>query len=162
MKLFRSFVLLVAPAVAFAGFALAAPQQNGKGKSPGKDKSAENAKAEHEKVASTIEKSAKLPKANYWRHAEAMRGAKMRKIAATPLVAAKGGGGKGGGGKAGLAAGTKSSLTIVGGEGLPQGFGSGFSWDRADNEVMLVMFINAADPLGVSIDGLVAGDTVQV
>src|SRR5262249_14724933 len=31
-----------------------------------------------------------------------------------------------------------------------------------DAEVLLVLFINAADPLGVSIDGLEAGDQVQV
>src|SRR5262249_58873066 len=34
--------------------------------------------------------------------------------------------------------------------------------DRQDNEVLLVLFINAADPMGVSIDGLVENDTIQV
>ena len=62
----------------------------------------------------------------------------------------------------GLAPGGRSSLTVVGGEGLPNGFGKGFSWDRAEDEALLVMFVNAADPLGVSIDGLQAGDQVQV
>src|SRR5436190_1436422 len=50
----------------------------------------------------------------------------------------------------------------VGGDDLPPGFGKGFVWDRADNEVLLVMFINAADPLGISIEGMQAGDQVQV
>src|SRR5262249_22883670 len=44
----------------------------------------------------------------------------------------------------------------------PPGFGKGFVWDRTDKEVMLVMFINAADPLGVSIEGMEAGDQLQV
>jgi hypothetical protein len=60
-----------------------------------------------------------------------------------------------------VAGGTKSTLT-VGGEGLPAGFGSGFTWDRVDQEALLVIFINAADPLGISIDGLQGGDKVQV
>src|SRR5262249_38228694 len=62
--------------------------------------------------------------------------------------------------KAALASGTSSSLIAVGEP--PPGFGKGFVWDRADPEIMLVMFINAADPLGVSIEGMQAGDTVQV
>jgi hypothetical protein len=61
-----------------------------------------------------------------------------------------------------LTAGTRMALTVVGGEGLPPGFGSGFTWDRVENEALLVMFINAADPLGISIDGMQAGDQVQV
>src|SRR5262249_22839905 len=63
-------------------------------------------------------------------------------------------------GKAALASGTSSSLIAVGEP--PPGFGKGFVWDRADPEIMLVMFINAADPLGVSIEGMQAGDKVQI
>src|SRR5262249_28446676 len=103
-----------------------------------------------------IKKDGRLPKEGYWRHAEAQRGAKARKLVAVPLHA------KAAGTSAAFTAATKSGLTVVGGEGLPPGFGSGFHWDRADEDVLLVMFINAADPLGVSIDGLQAGDQVQV
>jgi hypothetical protein len=54
----------------------------------------------------------------------------------------------------------KAEATTVG--DAPPGFGKGFTWDRADNEILLVIFLNAADPLGISIDGLQAGDHVQV
>jgi hypothetical protein len=44
----------------------------------------------------------------------------------------------------------------------PQGFGKGFVWDRKDEQILLVLFINAADPLGISISGVQTGDTIQV
>ena len=50
------------------------------------------------------------------------------------------------------------TVTTVGGDGMPTGFGKGFTWDRSQDEALLVLFINAADPLGISIDGLQAGD----
>jgi hypothetical protein len=55
-----------------------------------------------------------------------------------------------------------SSLTTVGGDGVPAGFGKDFHWDRQDQAVKLVLFINAADPLGVSISGLKKGDTIEI
>ncbi len=51
---------------------------------------------------------------------------------------------------------------IYTGGGQPEGFGSEFVWDRKDNQALLVLFINCADQYGVSIDGLKAGDTVEV
>jgi hypothetical protein len=44
----------------------------------------------------------------------------------------------------------------------PKGFGTGFFWDRKENQALLVVFINAADFLGVSIDGLEAWDSIEV
>jgi hypothetical protein len=150
MNVRRSIALVTLPALAFAGFVFAeAPR-------PGKNPPGKNANAGREQIAAAIKKNGRLPKASYWSNAEILRGVKARKIAAAPLHA------KGAGQSAALAASTKSALTVVGGEGLPPGFGSGFHWDRAEQEALLVLFINAADPMGVSIDGLEAGDQVQV
>src|SRR5262245_33369655 len=115
-------------------------------------------KAEVAKIKAAIKGSGKLPGGaggvNYWRHAEVLhRGQKKQVIAARPLNAKPGT-------SAALAAGTGSRFTTIGEP--PPGFGKGFSWDRVDNEILLVMFINAADPLGISIDGVQAGDKVQV
>jgi hypothetical protein len=44
----------------------------------------------------------------------------------------------------------------------PAGFGKGFDWDRKDKEILLAVFINAADFLGVCISGVEAGDVLQV
>jgi hypothetical protein len=44
----------------------------------------------------------------------------------------------------------------------PLGFGKGFVWDRKDAEILLCLFINAADAFGVSIAGLRAGDVMTV
>jgi len=44
----------------------------------------------------------------------------------------------------------------------PVGFGKGFIWDRADEAILLVLFINAADPLGISISGTQPGDYIRV
>jgi hypothetical protein len=109
------------------------------------------------KVMDDIKKNGKLTGgANYWKLAEARHPGKTRKVAAVPFQKPK------------LAPGVaaapagRSSLTVVGGEGLPAGFGKGFFWDRSEDEALLVVFVNAADPLGISIDGLQAGDTVQI
>ena len=112
-------------------------------------------KADAAKLAvEDIKKNGKLAGgANYWRMAEARFAVQKKTVMAKPLLKPK----------AGLvAAAGRSSLTVVGGDGVPAGFGKGFTWDRAENEAVLVLFINAADPLGVSIDGLQAGDEVQV
>jgi hypothetical protein len=53
-----------------------------------------------------------------------------------------------------------STLTTVGTP--PAGFGTVFNWDRSQQSALLVIFINAADPLGVSITGLQPGDQIQV
>src|SRR5262245_61532405 len=154
----RFLAFLIVPAVAAAGLAVAqTPRPGDKGKAPDKGKAAVTTKAERDKIHAAIKKNGKLPKESYWRHAEVMRGAKSRKIAAVPLH------GKSGGKASAFTAGTTShALTIVGGDGLPQGFGSGFTWSRTEDEALLVLFINAADALGVSIDGLQAGDQIQV
>ncbi len=55
---------------------------------------------------------------------------------------------------------TGSMLAEVGDH--PSGFGQGFEWDRRDAEIMLVLFVNAADNSGISIDGLRKGDQIQV
>lgn len=114
-----------------------------------KTDAANKRKADVAKMKDTIRRDGKLPGgaggASYWRNAELLHLGATRKISAVPLKA-----------------GNRSTLTTVGGEGLPTGFGKGFNWDRADNEVLLVLFINAADLLGISIDGMLAGDQVQV
>lgn len=53
-----------------------------------------------------------------------------------------------------------SSVVQVGGE--PQGFGKGFQWDRQDDKILLAVFLNAADDLGVSIAGVERSDTIQI
>ena len=53
-----------------------------------------------------------------------------------------------------------SSVTTVG--TAPSGFGKEFDWDRSQPVCLLCVFLNAADPLGVSITGLQQGDTIQV
>lgn len=44
----------------------------------------------------------------------------------------------------------------------PNGFGTVVQWDRADKEILLVAFVNAADDFGVAVAGLRAGDEVKV
>src|SRR5262245_36769770 len=120
----------------------------------------DRSKADRDKLNAAIKSKGKIQGgANYWTLMEGMRGGKKRTVAAVPFNV-KAGGLKGD--KAGLAASGRSSFTVVGGEGLPKGFGVGFTWDRGDPEALLVMFINAADPFGVSIDGLKAGDQLHV
>jgi hypothetical protein len=114
-------------------------------------------KVDPKKLAEEIKKNGKLAGANYWHVAEARHRGTKRIVAAGPMLKPKAGNGK-----VALAAGPHSSVTVVGGENVPAGFGKGFTWDRAEDEALLVLFINAADPLGVSIDGLKAGDQVQV
>ena len=120
-------------------------------------------KADTAKIMQDIRRNGKLPGgASYWRHAEVLYSGKKRTIEATLLSAKAGKGEKRATTPPRKKAGMRSSLTTVGGEGLPPGFGKGFTWDRADNEILLVMFINAADPFGISIEGMQAGDQVQV
>src|SRR5262249_39781286 len=122
-------------------------------------------KAELDKMKEAIKRNGKLPAgakgASYWRHAEVLHQGQRRTVAATLLHKTKAGT------SSALTPGTGSTLSVVRAEGVtvgdaPPGFGKGFTWDRADNEILLVMFINAADPLGISIDGVQAGDQVQV
>ena len=44
----------------------------------------------------------------------------------------------------------------------PDGYGKGVIWDRSSDAVLLSLFINAADGLGVSIGGVLATDYVTV
>jgi hypothetical protein len=55
---------------------------------------------------------------------------------------------------------TKSHVVIVGDP--PAGFGKQFDWNRDDGAALLVVFVNAADPLGVCISGVKAFDTIEV
>ncbi len=50
---------------------------------------------------------------------------------------------------------------IVVGE-QPQAFGKTFIWDRKDEQILLAVFVNAADNLGISILGLEPRDVIQV
>jgi hypothetical protein len=43
----------------------------------------------------------------------------------------------------------------------PQGFGKFVHWDEDDVALALVVFLNAADPLGVGIFGVTQGDTIE-
>ncbi len=114
------------------------------------------AKPDTAKAAEEIKKSGKLSGADHWRLVEARHpGQKRTTIAAKPFLKPKAAAGA-------LAPVGRSQLTVVGGAGLPEGFGHGFVWDRAESEAVLVVFVNAADSLGVCIDGLQAGDQLQV
>jgi hypothetical protein len=44
----------------------------------------------------------------------------------------------------------------------PTGFGQTFEWDRKDDKVLLAVFLNAADELGVCIAGVARTDIVQI
>lgn len=44
----------------------------------------------------------------------------------------------------------------------PENFGKTFIWDRKDDEILLVMFINAADSYGTSILGVQDCDEIQI
>src|SRR5687768_8022434 len=106
-------------------------------------------KADVAKAMESITRTGKLAGgANYWRLAEGLHAGPKRTVAAKPFLKAKAGTRS-----AALTAGSRSALTTVGGEGLPEGFGKGFTWDRVEDEALLVAFINAADPLGITIDG---------
>jgi len=61
-----------------------------------------------------------------------------------------------------LATGQTSGSTITTVGTAPTGFGTTFNWDRSQQSVLLVVFVNAADPLGVSITGLQPGDVIDV
>jgi hypothetical protein len=58
---------------------------------------------------------------------------------------------------------TASALTATGVGALPNGYQPGrFDWDRQHGNVLLALFVNAADAFGVSIGGIEAGDTIIV
>jgi hypothetical protein len=44
----------------------------------------------------------------------------------------------------------------------PPGFGSVFSWNRSDAEIVVVAFLNSADPMGIAIVGVKNGDRLIV
>jgi hypothetical protein len=44
----------------------------------------------------------------------------------------------------------------------PEGFGQQFNWDRKDDEILLAMFVNAADYIGANIAGVQQGDEIQI
>ncbi|MBI5031359.1 MAG: hypothetical protein HZB51_12590 [Chloroflexi bacterium] len=53
----------------------------------------------------------------------------------------------------------KSKVVVVG--QAPNGFGKQIDWDSGDAEIALVIFLNAADPLGVTISSVRAADTIE-
>lgn len=53
-----------------------------------------------------------------------------------------------------------SQLVQVG--NAPNGFGKTVIWDRSSNAILLAVFINAADPLGISISGVRPTDYITV
>jgi hypothetical protein len=57
---------------------------------------------------------------------------------------------------------SKMSSQVITVGNAPNGFGTEFDWDRTDPQVLLAVFVNAADSLGVSITGLKQGDQIQV
>jgi len=61
-----------------------------------------------------------------------------------------------------LTTGQQSTSTVDQVGSPPAGTGTTFNWDRSTPSVLLVVFVNAADPLGVSITGLQTGDQVQI
>jgi hypothetical protein len=82
----------------------------------------------------------------YWVRAKAKYGRDKTKRAGN-LIATKASGG---------------NVTETIGDEPPQGFGKGFTWDRKDDEILLVMFINPADNLGISVSGLQQDDTIRI
>jgi len=119
------------------------------------------AQAAAAKAADEIKRTGKLSAGSYWPLAEALHGGARRTGPARAMLTPKApAAGRGGAALANPAG--RSTVTTVGGAGLPAGFGQGFAWDRSQDEALLVLFINAADSLGVRIDGLQAGDQVQV
>jgi hypothetical protein len=61
-----------------------------------------------------------------------------------------------------IAAGSSSGNRLVAVGDGPQGFGQTFEWDRKDDKILLAVFLNAADELGVSIAGVKKSDVVQI
>ena len=61
-----------------------------------------------------------------------------------------------------IAAASSPGNTVVAVGDAPEGFGKIFTWDRKDDEILLVVFINAADSLGISIDGIRNDDIVEI
>jgi hypothetical protein len=55
---------------------------------------------------------------------------------------------------------TASQLVQLGDS--PNGFGKGVIWSRATDAILLVVFLNAADPLGISVSNVESTDTVTV
>ena len=53
-----------------------------------------------------------------------------------------------------------SRLVIIG--HAPDGFGQIFQWDRSTPAVLMVLFVNAANPNGIAIDGLKSGDRLTI
>lgn len=117
-------------------------------------------KAELDKMKAEIKRTGKLPANTFWHHAEMRHRGTKQLLAAPGLKGMKAG-------KTAAAPHTKgSALAVIKADATtvgnpPTGFGLGFVWDRADNEALLVIFLNAADSLGVSIEGVQAGDQVQ-
>jgi hypothetical protein len=92
-----------------------------------------------------IRRTGKLPGGEYWSLASAVTG-RPKRMRPGNFIARRA---------------SPGNAAVEVGE-QPQGFGKGFVWDRKDEQILLALFINAADPLGISISGVQAGDTVQV
>ncbi len=167
MKSRSRVAILVLPALAIcAGLAIgplgraAPPTKDGieKSKQAEADKMR---KADLAKMTAAVAHNGKLSAANYWHHAELLHHGKKRTIVATRLDKMSAKGAKPLAKTFDPKAGKRSTLTVIGEDVPPPGFGHGFDWDRAE-DVTLVMFINAADSTGVSINGVQAGDKVRI
>lgn len=53
------------------------------------------------------------------------------------------------------------SIPVVIGD-APEGFGQYLHWDEADEDLAVIVFVNPADSIGVVIDGVRRGDTIEV
>jgi hypothetical protein len=61
-----------------------------------------------------------------------------------------------------IAANGSPGSQIVGVGTGPDGFGQTFQWDRKDDKVLLAVFLNGADELGVCIAGVARSDIIQI
>lgn len=90
-----------------------------------------------------IAQSAKIVnRADYWARSEAIHGP-TRTIAPLPAADAAG-------------------VQVIQVGDNPDGFGKGVVWDRSSDAILLAIFVNAADPLGVSISGVAGSDYVTI
>lgn len=99
-----------------------------------------------EKLTTTIQREGKLPGGTVYRSLVTTKyGRPMRRTPANQLAPNASPGNK---------------VVRVGDE--PEGFGKEIFWDRKDDEILLVVFVNAADNLGVSIRNIRRSDIVSV
>lgn len=99
-----------------------------------------------DKLTAKIQRDGKLPGGHVFRS----------------LITTKFGPGKHKGSANRLAADASPGNKVVQAGDQPEGFGKSFIWDRKDDEILLAIFVNAADNLGVSIENIRRTDIVSV